>query len=245
MLRIYLELFDSTYGRPDAIDTAAIKSYEIESAPKIRAKITRRRRRMGHVYLYLDTSNGEYKIGATKDDDVEVRLNHLRTGNPYLVRSREFETDCPFDLEQKAMYAFALKRTRRDFFALDAGDLLAIGQIVRDAEATLRREESICSLKNKQDNGVLLDPNEVYRQLAAELREVTCECERLQNKKNELEAQLKTIIGVCRGIRSVATWKTNEKPTPQFDVGQFKLDEPRLYGAYLRFQFRRMFRLLD
>ncbi|MFZ0301762.1 MAG: GIY-YIG nuclease family protein [Terracidiphilus sp.] len=200
---------------------------------------------MGQVYLFLDTSNGEYKIGATKDDEVEVRLNQLRTGNPYLERYREFGTDYPFDLAQKLMGAFAQKRTRRDFFALDDADLHAIDQIVRDAEAILPMENSIYSLKSKQDNGVLLDPNEVYRELVAELREVKCERERLENRQDELEAQLKTIIGVCRGIRNLVTWKTNEKPTPWFDSKQFKLDEPRLYGAYLRFQFRRMFLLLE
>jgi hypothetical protein len=200
---------------------------------------------VGHVYFFLDASIGEFKIGATKDDDVEVRLNKLKTGNPYLERHREFRTEYPFDLEQKLMGAFALKRTRRDFFALDDGDLLAIDQIVRDAEVILPMEKSIDSLKSKQDNGVLLDPNEVYRQLVAELREVKCARERLENRQMEIEAQLKTIIGVCRGIRNLVTWKTNEKPTPWFDRKQFELDEPRLYGVYLRFQFRRMFRLLD
>ncbi len=200
---------------------------------------------MGFVYLFLDTSNRQFKIGATANDDVGVRQNQLRTGNPYLERHREFKTDDPFGLERKLMFAFARKRTRLDFFALDSDDLGRIDQIVRDAEASLSMETSIFSLKTKQDNGILLDPNEEYRRIVAELRDVKCESKRFENRQYELEAQLKTIIGVCRGIRNLVSWKTNEKPHSWFDRKQLKLDEPELYDAYLRFQFRRMFRLLD
>jgi Meiotically up-regulated gene 113 len=198
---------------------------------------------MGYAYLFLNTSNGEHKIGATGSDDVEVRLNQLKTGNPYLKLSRKFETMYPFDVERKMMRAFESKRTRLDFFALDDADLLTIDQIVHDAETSLTLEKSILSLKNRQDNGILLDPNEAYRQDVAELREVRAKIDSLKCREVELEARLKSAIGIYRGIRTLVSWKTNEKPHPWFDRKQLKADEPDIYAAYLRFQFRRMFRL--
>lgn len=106
-------------------------------------------------------------------------------------------------------------------------------------------EESICFLKSKQDNGILLDANDVYRQMFAELRQLRREIQPRKSRVDNLETEFKAIIGVNRGINGIASWKTNEKPTPWFDCEQFKLDEPTLYRAYLRFQIRRRFRLLD
>jgi hypothetical protein len=198
---------------------------------------------VGYTYLLFDPLSGEHKIGASID--AEVRLSNLQTGNARLELYAKFQTDYPFDIERKLMHAFESKRTKRDFFALDHADLLAIDQLVRDAEASIPLEKSILSLRNRQDNGILLDPNEAYRRDVAELREVKAKIASLEGRRDELEARLKTEIGICRGIRTLVTWKTNEKPHPWFDRKQLKADEPDLHAAYLRFQFRRVLRLLE
>lgn len=198
---------------------------------------------MGFTYVFHDTSNGEYKIGATTQGVAE-RLNELKTGNPNLDRFRHFETNYPFDLERKLINTFKTKKTRRDFFALSGDNLLALDRIVSEAEASLPLETSILVLRNRQDNGILLDPTDAYRQDVAELRRVKDEISLLEVRKDELEARLKTTIGICRGIRGLINWTTNEKPTPWFDRKQFKEDEPDMHAAYLRFRFQRMFRLL-
>lgn len=143
---------------------------------------------MGHAYIFLDTSNGEYKIGATAKDDVDVRLNQLKTGNPYLTLHGKYETAYAFDLERKLMRAFESKRRKRDFFALDDADLITVSQIILEAETSLPLEKSIIALRNKPDNGILLDPNESYRQDVAELREVRAQV--ANSKANKMNLRL-------------------------------------------------------
>lgn len=80
-------------------------------------------------YLYLIRCQQYYKIGVASD--VQSRLAQLSTGNPFEL---EPVTVCGFDnasaVETVLHQRFASKRTRGEWFALDADDVTLIDKII-------------------------------------------------------------------------------------------------------------------
>ena len=77
---------------------------------------------MKNKLTYILFSRGLYKIGKTKD--INTRLNVLRTANPdiellYLIQN---------DIEGILKKRFKEKRYRREWFRLEAEDLMLIEQ---------------------------------------------------------------------------------------------------------------------
>ena len=80
---------------------------------------------MGYVYLIgeEDVPN-HYKIGSTRQKDVEKRLHQLQTGNssPLYLRSY-FETSTPFKLEKMLHNRFKTNGVINEWFELNKDDV--------------------------------------------------------------------------------------------------------------------------
>jgi len=74
------------------------------------------------------------------------------------------------------------------------------------------------------------------------LREVKHEYYRIKLEKDELELQLKSIIGLFAGIDGLVTWKALEQP--RLDQTQLKLERPEIYQEYTRIRTMRKLLLI-
>ena len=197
---------------------------------------------MGVFYFLRDNSNSLVKIGCTSAGDVEARLNALRTGNPGLQLALRIETADPFGVETLLHRSFAPKRKMREFFELTRGDLEEAERIARFADEAVPIRESVDLLKQERDNGILIEPLEAHQQLVDRLREVKHEYDRIKLEKDELELQLKSIIGLFAGIDGLVTWKALEQP--RLDQTQLKLERPEIYQEYTRIRTMRKLLLI-
>ncbi len=199
---------------------------------------------MGHVYLFLDTSTGEYKIGATKEDDVEVRLNQLRTGNPHLERSLDFETADPFKPETILKNSFAEKRTKRDFYSLSDADLFDVEQIVNDYEGMwVQVKDSVNVLKKQWDNGEMLQQEESHRQHVADFQQKKGKFYRAKLEFEQARDLVRIDIGPFKGIIGLVTWKAFQKLW--LNGARLKEEQPELYAQYAESKVQRRLQALE
>jgi hypothetical protein len=199
---------------------------------------------MGHVYLFLDTSTGHYKIGATKDDDVEIRLNSLRTGNPHLDLSHKFETDHPFDLEAKLKNTFAEKRTKREFYALSDADLFDVEQIANEYESIrVPLKDRVNELKKQWDNGEMLPQEELHRQHIADWQQAKGKFYRAKLEFEQTADQVRIDIGPAKGILGLVTWKAFQKLW--LNSARLKGEQPELYAQYAEPKVQRSLHALE
>lgn len=80
---------------------------------------------MSFVYL-IEERNGQgyYKIGSTRNKDIQKRLKQLQTGNADdLVLKDCFETEKPFKLEKMLHNKYQDKRLDGEWFLLDEDDV--------------------------------------------------------------------------------------------------------------------------
>jgi hypothetical protein len=199
---------------------------------------------MGHVYLFQDTSTGHYKIGATKDDDVQVRLNKLRTGNPHLELSHNFETADPFPLETKLKNTFAEKRTKREFYALSDADLFDVEQIANEYEGTwVPLKDRVNGLKKQWDNGEMLQQEESHRQHVADWQQAKGKFYRAKLELEQAGDQVRIDIGPAKGIIGLVTWKAFQKLW--LNNARLKEEQPELYAQYAEPKVQRSLHALE
>lgn len=74
------------------------------------------------------------------------------------------------------------------------------------------------------------------------LREVRAELTRIDFEKEQLELQLKAMIGMSRGTDGLATWKAQEHT--DLDRRRLKMELPDIYESYSMVSIRRYFRLV-
>ncbi len=90
---------------------------------------------MGYVYLICDTSTDSFKIGVTKQKDIEDRMKKLQTGNSTeLFISSYYQTEYPFRLEKLLHNHFANQRLIGEWFSLTGKDVGSFRQICERLE---------------------------------------------------------------------------------------------------------------
>jgi hypothetical protein len=192
---------------------------------------------MGWVYFFRDCSLKLVKIGAT-EDEVESRRDSLQTGNPSRLRlERKIQTSEPFGLENLLHRSFEAKRVSGDFFDLAEADLNEAERIARYFEESRPIQERVELLKKERDNGILIKPLELHRDLVERWREAKREFNRAKLEKERLELQLQSIIGVHAGIEGLVTWRANEKHW--FDQTRLEIDHPEIYLEYWKIRIER------
>lgn len=80
---------------------------------------------MAFVYLIGEENDGlKYKIGCTKQTNIEKRLKALQTGNPNkLTLINYFETETPYKLEKMLHTHFKGRQTLNEWFDLETTDI--------------------------------------------------------------------------------------------------------------------------
>ena len=99
---------------------------------------------MAYVYLIGEYDNdGKYKIGSTRSDDINKRLNQLQTGNSSQLYLKDyFKTDHPFKLEKMLHNHFKSSNLIGEWFELKDDEIFNFKGI---CEA---KEKILSSLKN-------------------------------------------------------------------------------------------------
>ena len=81
----------------------------------------------GYVYLlYEDNDESRYKIGSTRQNDINKRIKQLQTGNPnHILIKSSFKTDKPLKLEKMLHNRFESVRVNGEWFELNKRDVEA------------------------------------------------------------------------------------------------------------------------
>lgn len=90
----------------------------------------------GFVYLLCDGE--KFKIGMTKQKDIQNRIVELQTGNPNeIFISSYYKTDYPYRIEQMMHLRYNESRVKNEWFDLNAKQVINFINECKKCEETL------------------------------------------------------------------------------------------------------------
>ena len=90
----------------------------------------------GFVYLLCD--GDKFKIGMTRQKDINKRIKELQTGNPYEIWLRSYyETDKPYIIEQMMHTKYMTSKIKNEWFELNVNDVINFKKNCADCERIL------------------------------------------------------------------------------------------------------------
>lgn len=198
---------------------------------------------MGLVYFLGDGISGFVKIGATSKNEIDGRIGSMQTGNPNRLKVlKKIETSDPFGLENLLHRKFESKRRPGEWFELPEADVDEAERLARFFAESIPVQERVEKLKIERDNGILIEPLQQHQELVERLREVKYEYGRLKLEKEQLELELKALIGLSAGIYGLATWKAYD--THYFDRQQLEIERPDIFTEYWKTRVNRKLLLM-
>lgn len=95
----------------------------------------------GFVYLLCDGE--KFKIGMTKQKDINKRIKELQTGNPEEIWLRSYyETENPLRIEQMMHARYKNKNVRNEWFDMNVEDVINFKDTCAFCDSILKSMEN-------------------------------------------------------------------------------------------------------